>query len=119
MFKLRNLSAALVAVCLFAGALSGFAAEASGKVNLNQASLEQLAYLPRVGPALALRIADFRKENGAFKSVEDLMLVRGIGEKTFALMKPYLTLEGKTTLGEKVRVSRTASSQPADPATGN
>lgn len=113
MHKLRNLTVAVVAVCLLAGALSGFAAEPAGKVNLNQASLEQLAYLPRVGPALALRIADFRKENGAFKTVEDLMLVRGIGEKTFALMKPYLTLQGETTLAEKVRVSRPTGDEPA------
>lgn len=114
MLKLRNLTAAALAVCLFAGALAGFAeAPTAGTVNLNEASLEQLAYLPRVGPALALRIVEFRKENGPFKAVEDLMLVRGIGEKTFALMKPYVGIEGKTTLAEKIRGVRPVAS-PAE-----
>jgi competence protein ComEA len=85
----------------------GAAAEAAeGKVNINDASLEQLALLPRVGPAVAQRIVDFREENGAFKAVEDLMLVRGIGEKTFEGLAPYLALSGETTLNEKVRPSR-------------
>ena len=111
MFQPRNLTAALLALVLLCGALAGHAAEeasAAGTVNLNQATLEQLAFLPRVGPALALRIVEFRKENGPFKSVEDLMLVRGIGERTFALMKPYVRIEGETTLAEKVRGVRPA-----------
>ena len=59
--------------------------------------------LPRVGPAVAQRIVDFREQNGSFKAVEDLMLVRGIGEKTFERLAPYITLSGETTLSEKVR----------------
>lgn len=112
MLKLRNVTATVLALCLFAGALAGFAAEAPnvGTVNLNEATVEQLAYLPRVGPALSLRIIEFRKENGPFKAVEDLMLVRGIGEKTFALMRPYLRIEGKTTLAEKIRGVRPVAS---------
>ncbi|MFQ5348995.1 MAG: ComEA family DNA-binding protein [Thermoanaerobaculia bacterium] len=82
----------------------GTTAEAAeGKVNINDASVEQLALLPRVGPAVAQRIVDFREQNGDFKSAEDLMLVRGIGEKTFERLAPYITLSGKTTLSEKVR----------------
>ena len=85
----------------------GAAAEAAeGKVNVNGASVEQLALLPRIGPAVAQRIVEFREENGAFKSVEDLMLVRGIGEKTFERLAPYIALSGETTLSEKVRSRR-------------
>ena len=62
------------------------------KVNINTASLEELQKLPRVGPKVAQRIVDFRKQNGAFKKIEELMKVRGIGEKIFAQMKDMLTV---------------------------
>jgi competence protein ComEA len=78
-------------------------------VNINTANSEQLSLLPRVGPTVAQRIVDFRQENGRFQSLEDLMLVRGIGEKTFELIKPYITLDGQTSLKEKVRPPRESS----------
>lgn len=81
-----------------------------GKINLNTAESAELQLLPRVGPALAERIIEFRKKNGSFKSTEELMLVRGIGEKTFAQMKPYLSIKDKTTLSEKVRSGRKGAS---------
>ncbi len=85
---------------------AAFAADKPQVVNINQASASQLALLPRVGPALSARIVEFRKESGKFKEPADLMLVRGIGEKTFALMEPYVAVAGETTLTEKVRVSQ-------------
>jgi competence protein ComEA len=94
---------ALAALVLTAGAVF-----AAGVVNLNQASTEQLALLPRVGPSIAQRIVEFRESNGAFKSVEDLLLVRGIGEATFELIRPHVTVEGATTLSEKVSPPRAA-----------
>lgn len=78
-------------------------------VNINTADASQLALLPRVGPALSQRILDFRKENGEFEAPEELILVRGIGEKTFELLEPYVVVKGKTTLTEKVRGVRSAS----------
>lgn len=78
------------------------------KVNVNTADVAQLSLLPRVGPSVAQRIVEFRKENGPFKRPEDLMLVRGIGEKTFELLKPYLAVAGDTTLKEKVRATMPA-----------
>ena len=61
------------------------------------------------GRRIAQRIVDYREENGSFQAAEDLMLVRGIGEKTFELLEPYVTLEGETTLTDKVRPPRKAA----------
>ncbi len=66
--------------------------EQSGKVNLNTATLDQLETLPRVGPALAQRILDWREANGRFSAVEDLMSVTGIGAKTFEGMRDLVTV---------------------------
>ncbi len=85
---------------------------AAGKVNVNTASVEQLQLLPRVGPALAQRIVEFRSANGAFKAPEELIAVRGIGEKSFANLKSYVAVEGDTTLKEKVRLPRQTQEKP-------
>ncbi|NJL28620.1 MAG: helix-hairpin-helix domain-containing protein [Thermoanaerobaculia bacterium] len=85
-------------------------------VNVNTASPEQLALLPRVGPALAERIVAFREKNGDLKRPEDLMLVQGIGEKTYELMAPWVSVSGKTTLSEKVRSENKAKSSSAPKA---
>lgn len=61
-------------------------------INLNTATATELEKLPGVGPATALRIVEFRTKNGAFKKVEDLMNVRGIGEKTFLTLKPLIVV---------------------------
>lgn len=106
-----RLVSSLVLVGVLLTALPGGAAEGRKVVNINSADASQLALLPRVGPSTAQRIVEFRKENGPFKSPEDLMLVQGIGEKTFQLMKPYIAVSGETTLKEKVKTGRTASSK--------
>jgi competence protein ComEA len=79
--------------------------EKGGTVNVNTATVQELQLLPRVGPALAQRILEFREKNGPFKSPEELMRVKGIGEKSFALLKPYVTTSGPTTLKEKVKAA--------------
>jgi competence protein ComEA len=92
--------------------LSGIAAhpaaaegEPQKQVNINQASATELARLPRVGAKLADRIVAHRAQHGAFKRIEDLMEVKGVGEKMFAGLKPYLSVSGATTLAEKVSKS--------------
>jgi competence protein ComEA len=68
------------------------ASAAAGVVNLNTATVAQLETLPGIGKATAERILEYRQKNGGFKKVEDLMNVRGIGEKSFLKMKPLITV---------------------------
>ena len=57
-----------------------------------QELIDELARLPGVGPKLGARIVEYRqKSGGSFKSVQELMNVRGIGEKNFAKLQPHLT----------------------------
>lgn len=103
----RIVTAALVC-CLVAGAAmaqeKGAAARrviapaVTGVVNLNTASVADLVKLPKVGPATAQRIVEFREKNGGIKKVEELLNVRGIGEKGLEVLRPHLALTGATTL---------------------
>ena len=74
-------------------------APAPAPVNLNTATQAQLEALPGIGPKAAELILDYRKKNGNFKKVEDLMNVKGIGEKSFLKLKPLLSVTDKTPSG--------------------
>jgi comEA protein len=70
----------------------GDAPAASAVVNLNTATAEQLDSLPGIGAKVAARIIEYRQKNGPFKKIEDLMNVRGIGEKNFLKIRNRLTV---------------------------
>jgi len=64
----------------------------AGKVNINTATAEQFAALPGVGVKLGARIVEYRqKAGGSFKTVDEIMNVKGIGEKNFAKLQAHLT----------------------------
>jgi comEA protein len=98
LFMLRTIAIALLVcgLCSAADAQeprpSGSSAPSAAALNLNAATAEQLEALPGIGKATADRILEYRQKNGGFKKVEDLMNVRGIGEKSFLKLKPLITV---------------------------
>ena len=66
----------------------------NGKININTASAGMLETLPNIGSVLAQRIVDYREENGNYTTLEDLLLVEGIGEKRLEEIREYITLGG-------------------------
>ena len=73
-------------------AAAGAANAPAAKVNLNTATVADLDSLPRIGPAMAQRIIDYRTTNGRFTSVDGLRDVAGIGDKTFEALKDLITV---------------------------
>jgi competence ComEA-like helix-hairpin-helix protein len=70
-------------------------------ININTATSEELQQVPGIGPVTADKILQMRKSYGAFKSVDDLLAVKGLGKKRLEKMRKYLT------------VSRAVASKPA------
>ena len=111
----------VVLLYLGAGALAfGDSAEAAApapakKVNVNTASATELTYLPRIGLKVANLIVERRKEK-PFARAEELMEVKGIGEKLFLTLKPYVSISGPTTLTSKIRLSSSSPRRSSPPA---
>ena len=94
--KHNRLVAAVVAAVLALSLSSGIALAGkpapTGKVNINSASAQQLSTLPGVGQKLAARIVEYRQKSGGFKSAQELVNVKGIGEKNFQKLQPYIVV---------------------------
>lgn len=67
-------------------------AEAGPLVDLNTATFEELLGLPGIGPALAARILEYRRERGGFHSAEELLNIKGIGRARFEKLLPLVTV---------------------------
>lgn len=67
----------------------------AGVVNINTASADELEALPGIGAKTAALIVEYRRKNGPFKKVEELMNIRGVGEKSFLKLKPQITVAAK------------------------
>jgi competence protein ComEA len=61
-------------------------------ININTASARELDTLPGIGAKTAALIVEYRQKNGPFKKIEELMNVRGVGEKAFLKLRPQLTV---------------------------
>jgi competence protein ComEA len=80
-------------------ASAGIGVAAEPRVDINTASVTELTALPGVGDALAQRIVEYREKQGPFTAPEQLMNVRGIGEKSFAKLRDRLSV-GKAAPAE-------------------
>lgn len=74
-------------------AMQSTEAELPDTVELNTATAAELRTLPGVGERTAQRIIEYREEHGGFEKIEDLMNIRGIGEKTFLRLRPLIRVE--------------------------
>ena len=88
----RVLVLLVLSVCLILGGAQSFAA--MDKVDLNTATTEQLILLPGIGPELAQRILDYKKEHGPFKSVDELTNVKGVGEGKLTKLRNAILISG-------------------------
>jgi len=68
------------------------ASEMIEKININTADVTQLSKIKGIGEKKAQAIIDYREANGSFKTIEDLVNVKGIGDSTLQKLKPYLSL---------------------------
>jgi competence protein ComEA len=97
MNRILAAAVALLVLCVPAGAAqdkpaAAPKAAAAAPINLNTATAAQIATLPGIGEKAAERIIEYREKNGGFKKPEELMNVKGIGEKSFLKLKPLITV---------------------------
>ncbi|RMG50146.1 MAG: hypothetical protein D6723_12745 [Acidobacteria bacterium] len=71
------------------------------RININAASVEQLASLPGIGSVMARRIVEYRKRHGPFQRPEDLLIIEGIGEKRFRALVDYISVEASQPVGTR------------------
>uniref|UniRef100_A0A7C4JU80 Helix-hairpin-helix domain-containing protein n=1 Tax=Thermodesulfobacterium geofontis TaxID=1295609 RepID=A0A7C4JU80_9BACT len=69
----------------------------TNKIDINQATVEELEKLPGIGPKIAKNIVEYREKNGPFKSIEELLKVKGIGPKKLEQIKKYLKINKEKT----------------------
>jgi competence protein ComEA len=91
-FVASGLALAMAALLVAGPAMAAGKPAPAAKVNINTANVEQLTTLPGVGPKLAARIVEYRQKSGTFRSTQDLMNVKGVGEKNFAKIEAWLTV---------------------------
>jgi len=105
-----RISLAFLACLVFISTASAKKKPPAAPVNLNTADSEQLQLVPGIGPTTAEKILQMRKAYGAFKSVDDLLAIRGIGPKRLEKMRRYLTV-GRTAPASKP----SAAAKPSEP----
>jgi competence ComEA-like helix-hairpin-helix protein len=107
----------ILALCFTFAAISGATKKPPPKpININAANSEELQQVPGIGPATAEKILQMRKSYGSFKSVDDLLSIKGIGKKRLEKMRKYLTVN-KSAAANKVPRSAVSPSPPKKPDT--
>lgn len=91
--KLKRLAVLSIALAIVMVICTPALAAKPGKIDLNTASVKELAQLKRVGMKYAERIVKYREEHGPFKTPEDITKVPGIGPKTLELNKEIIVVE--------------------------
>jgi len=89
---MKKVLVAWLLVCFMLVTAAPVVAAADGKIDINTASVEELTQLNKIGPKTAERIVAYRSANGAFKSVEDLRNVKGVGDKILDLNRDRITI---------------------------
>ena len=92
MKRLQKLLVLVVAISVVLALVPIVGAE-GGKININTAVKEELIELDRIGPKYAERIIEYREKVAPFEKPEDIMKVKGIGEKTYEANKDRIVVE--------------------------
>jgi competence protein ComEA len=104
-----------ILLCVFACLATGTTKKPPPRpVNINTASATELETVPGIGPATAEKILQMRKSYGAFKSVDDLLAIRGIGPKRLDKMRKYLTI-GKPAAASAAKPQKPVPSKTSAP----
>jgi competence ComEA-like helix-hairpin-helix protein len=114
-----GISLSALALCFaFAATLEATKKPPLKPININSANSEELQQVPGIGPATAEKILQMRKSYGTFKSVDDLLSIKGIGKKRLEKMRKYLTVSKSTVAGKATRpaVSASPPKKPDTPA---
>ena len=110
-----RISLSVLVFCFAFAAISGATKKPPLKpININTANSEELQQVPGIGPATAEKILQMRKSYGAFKSVDDLLAIKGIGKKRLEKMRKYLTVSKSASVGKSLPCpgcSKTGASQ--------
>ncbi|KJV33070.1 topoisomerase [Aquitalea magnusonii] len=88
-------------------------ASALAAININTANQQQLESLNGIGPVKAKAIIDYRTKNGAFKTVDDLKKVSGIGDKTLEKLKKDISVTGTSTVPAPAAATPAKAAAPA------
>jgi len=105
----------LVAFCALAVSLPAKKKPPAAPINLNTATSDELQLVPGIGPVTAEKILQIRKSYGPFKSVDDLLAIRGLGAKRLDKMRKYLTV-GKSAPQKRAQPQQPAPAKTPQPS---
>src|SRR5208282_3510651 len=109
-------SLVFLALCAISPGLHAKKKPPAAPVNLNAATSEELQQVPGIGPVTAEKILQMRKSYGAFKSVDDLLAIRGIGPHRLEKMRKYLTVGKPASQSKPASAAKPAVPLKAAPA---